>query len=115
MGKGNESWTPGIAEERGITMQFVPIADNGGRWHHIASEEEIANCGHGEFAVYEIPMLSVTYIIHRDRLTTIRFGGSLGGGTMAIECGWVYANDLMQRLDELEIRTLSEHPANSAF
>lgn len=97
-------------------MPMVPIVNNGGRWHHVASDHEIERAMKDKRAsVYEIPMLCVTYMCSLSTLTFVRCGGTLGGDTRDVECGWVYPHDIAFRLDEFEIRHLAEHPANSAF
>lgn len=94
-----------------------PILENGGRWDHIASDAEIMRAMRfdKEVIVHEVPFLSMTYVVSRKYLTTIRCGGQMGGGTRDIEGGWVYPNDLFQRLDEEEIKRLVNNPMNAAF
>ena len=97
-------------------MKFFPHLDNGGRWHHIASEKELMGAmRNGRHKVYEVPMLCMTFIVVRNRLTIVRCGGTMGGDTRDIEGGWVYLNEIDLLLDEREIGILAEHPANSAF
>lgn len=100
-------------------MKFEPDLDNkhrGARWHHIASEAEITRTikAAGN-TVYEVPMICMTFIVSHSHLTCVRCTGSIGGGTLDIEGGWVYASDLLLRFDEQEWRQMSEHPANGAF
>lgn len=94
-----------------------PALENNGRWHHIASDQEIMRAMRfdKEVEIIEVPFMNMTYCVSRKYLTTIRCGGMMGGDTRNIEGGWVYANDLFQRLDEMELRRLEDNPMNSAF
>jgi hypothetical protein len=86
----------------------VPEMNNGGRWHHIGSEQEIRNAMRDKNAeVIEIPAISMTYVVSYERLVIVR-AAALGGDVNNIEGGWVYANDLALRLDVRELRSLAE-------
>jgi hypothetical protein len=87
---------------------MMPNMDNGGRWHHIASDAEVRRAlrDHEAIAI-EAPVISVTFLVSRKTLTTLR-AGAAGGDVFSVEGGWVYAHDLAQRLDEQELRQVAE-------
>lgn len=88
----------------------MPALDNGGRWHHIASDAEVrAALRDKESVVIEAPVIQCSFIVSRKHLTTLRAGAG-GGDVFAVEGGWVYAHDLAQRLDEREVRQVAEIP-----
>lgn len=95
-------------------MDLEPNLNNGGRWHHIASEAELMKAVRfgKDCAYYEIPQLGMTYIVCRDYLTTVRCGGMMGGDTRDIEGGWVYDNPFSQYIEEMEIAKLAQSPIN---
>lgn len=85
-----------------------PALDNGGRWHHIATDAEVARAMRDKTAdVIETPVTGCTFIVSRRYLTTLR-AGAMGGDVFSIEGGWVYAHDLGQRLDERELRIVAQ-------
>jgi 2-keto-3-deoxy-6-phosphogluconate aldolase len=86
---------------------------NGGRWDHIASEMEIRRALRDKNStIYEVPAIGITLMVSRVHLTTLR-AGAAGGDIFCIEGGWVYANDLLQRFDEMEIRQLAENTSRA--
>jgi hypothetical protein len=87
--------------------EFLPNMENGGRWHHIASERELSTVMHRdkEMEVYEVPAMCVTFLISKRFLVIIR-AEALGGDTRNIEGGWVYDNSLRFAMDREEILSL---------
>lgn len=85
-----------------------PELQNGGRWHHIASDHEVTRAMRDkDVTVIECPIIQCTFIVSRKTLTTIR-AGAMGGDTFSIDGGWIYPNDLAQRLDERELRAVAD-------
>lgn len=85
-----------------------PNMNNGGRWHHIASDAEVQAAMRDKDAViYEAPVIQCTFYVSRKTLTTLR-AGAAGGDVFSVEGGWVYPHDLAQRLDERELRQVAE-------
>lgn len=82
--------------------------DNGGRWHHVASDGEIQRVMRDkESEVIECPGVGITFLCSFRFLTILR-SGAMGGDVRNIEGGWVYASDLAMRFDLQEMRHLSK-------
>lgn len=87
---------------------MIPNMDNGGRWHHIASEAETERAMRDKSAeVIEAPVIGATFIVSRRTLTTLR-AGAMGGDVFSVEGGWVYANDIAQLLDRSELYRVAD-------
>ena len=85
-----------------------PNLDNGGRWHHIASETEIKRAmGDKDAEIIECPVISCTFIVSQKTLTTLRTS-AMGGDMFEIEGGWVYPHNIAQLLDRAELRHVAE-------
>jgi len=85
---------------------FLPNLDNGGRWHHMASEAELDRVlKDREAEVYELPPLCVTLLVSRRFMVIVR-AEALGGDTRNVEGGWVYDNHFGFMLDRNEILEL---------
>lgn len=76
--------------------------DNGGRWDHIASEDELKRALSGKVRVIEWPHLNNTFICNDGKRTIVRCG-ALGGDQKDIEGGWVYRNPFSLQRDWNEI------------
>jgi hypothetical protein len=80
-----------------------PALDNGGRWHHFASEEEVKRAmGDKNAQIIEAPVIGCTFIVSRATCITLRTS-AMGGDLFEIEGGWVYTNDIAQLLDRNEL------------
>ena len=85
---------------------FLPELDNGGRWHHIASEAELKRVlTDREAEVYEVPPLCLTLMVSRRYMVIVR-AEALGGDTRNVEGGWVYDNPINFLSDRSEILEL---------
>jgi hypothetical protein len=86
--------------------RFLPELNNGGRWHHIASERELKRIHTDKEAeVYEVPPLCLTLLVSRRYMSIVR-ATAFGGDTRDIEGGWVYDNPLGFVADRSEILEL---------
>jgi hypothetical protein len=96
--------------------QMVPALENGGKWHHVASERELmaAMQAARPHHVHEVPMIGTTFLCVPKLLTIVRTG-ALGGDTREIHGGWVYGNPLRFIADRQEIRILRDNPANARW
>lgn len=86
-----------------------PQVDNGGRWHHIASESEVARAMSDPQAdVCEWEALGQTFVASLRHLTIVRTS-AMGGDTFDIECAWVYPNSIALMLDAAEIKHVARN------
>lgn len=86
--------------------EFLPNMDNGGRWHHIASERELAKIlTDPEPEIYEVPSLCITFLVSRRYMSIVR-AEAFGGDRNTIEGGWVYSNHIRFMADRAEILEL---------
>jgi hypothetical protein len=87
-----------------------PNMQNGGRWHHVASDREVMLALRDKNSeIIEAPAINMTFIVSHKYLTSLRCGAG-GGDIFNVEGGWVYLNDLTLRLDKEELRTLARIP-----
>jgi hypothetical protein len=85
-----------------------PNLDNGGRWHHVASEREIARAmGDQHAQIIECPIISMTFVCSHVYGCIVR-AGALGGDVRNIEGGWQYLTNIDLRADVAELVMLSE-------
>ena len=85
-----------------------PMLDNGGRWHHIASEREIRRAmGDVHAQIIECPIISMTFVCSHVYGCIVR-AGALGGDIRNIEGGWQYLTNIDLRADVAELVKLSE-------
>lgn len=90
-----------------MTEVMEPNLDNGGGWHHIATERELQTVlrRDKEPEIYECPPICMTFVVSRRFMVIIR-ANAFGGDTQAIEGGWVYDNLGRFFVDLQEIRSL---------
>lgn len=87
-----------------------PNMNNGGRWHHIASEREVRRAladKHSE--IIECPGINMTFMVSKARQTILRCGAG-GGDIFNVEGGWVYKSTIPMLLDREELYTLARVP-----
>ena len=83
-----------------------PHMNNGGRWHHIASDAETRRAMKDTTSeIIEAPIVGITFMVSYATLTILR-AGAMGGDVRNVEGGWVYHNDIALRLDTQELRQL---------
>lgn len=87
-------------------MGMTPNLQNGGRWHHIASESEtkraVSDVGS---RIIEAPTIGMTFILSDSLLTIVR-AGALGGDSRDVEGGWVYGDFISYLRDCEEIKAV---------
>lgn len=93
----------------GVPQDQQAALNNGGRWHHIASEREIRRAltdVHAE--VIEMPVMGLTFVVSLKHLTMLR-ATAFGGDTRNVEGGWVYPNSIALGLDKYEVVRVSDN------
>lgn len=86
----------------------APHLNNGGRWHHVASEKELRRAISDRHAeIIECPVISMTFVVSHVYGCIVR-AGALGGDVRNIEGGWQYLTSADLRADRDELRQLAE-------
>lgn len=92
-----------------LPMSREPDLNNGGRWHHIASDEELKEAVAKKDHELEVPAIQMRFICASKVLTIVRVG-IFDSDLITIEGGWVYDDQIQFLLDWKEIYDLAHMP-----
>lgn len=80
---------------------------NGGRWHHIATEHEVrAALSNKQATVVEVPAIASTFVISYAHRVMVRTT-AMGGDTFNVEGGWTYDNPFSLMIEHQEVSQLA--------